>query len=284
MNKALLLLGIFLLNFLSLWGCASANYEHVNQVSMEIPAGPEVRGASSYQKSKMGNLRISGNVHLGKSEKIDIKGITNEPGDCKEMEDCLQSEFTVDNHVDASYETSFPIVTGSLEYLYKDDIVLWSVGGAINDGFFAFASGGINTEFFEFGVSIGFWGYYRKFEYSGIDYSCSSDWEDNRHLYEDPFGDSNNFGFALVPGLYAGAYYDKLSLNFSINTYKPDLRYNTSELHAAFKLPSVISEYLTVGYKFNQRLELRIGAANVFGDFEGWHWSVISGLSFNFLS
>ena len=148
MKKALLSV-FFLLNFLSLWGCASAHYEHVNQVSMEIPAGPEVRGASFYQKSKTGNLRISGNVHLGQSEKIDIEGITSKTGDCSAMEKCLQHEFTVDDHVQATYKTSYPIVTGSMEYLYKYKILLWSVGGAINDGIFAFTSGGINTDFFE---------------------------------------------------------------------------------------------------------------------------------------
>lgn len=249
---------------------------------MEIPAGPEVRGASFYQKSKTGNLRISGNVHLGQSEKIDIEGITSKTGDCSAMEKCLQHEFTVDDHVQATYKTSYPIVTGSMEYLYKYKILLWSVGGAINDGFFAFTSGGINTDFFEVGANIGIWGYHRHFEYSGIDYQCSADWGDNRYLSEHPFGDSNKFGASVVYGLYAGTYYDHFSLNFSINTYKPHTRYNTSEINADFELPWVITEYLTAGYKFNEEWELRIGAVNVFGDFEGWHWSMISGISYSF--
>ena len=55
-----------------------------------------------------------------------------------------------------------------------------------------------------------------------------------------------------------------------------------SEINADFELPWVITEYLTAGYKFNEEWELRIGAVNVFGDFEGWHWSMISGISYSF--
>ena len=280
MKKFILSCALFAI-LLSLDGCASAHYEQVNRVSMEIPAGPEVRGAGFNQESKTGHFRISGNVHLGESEKIDIKGITSKTGDCSEMEKCLERDFTIDNHVEATYKTIFPIVTGSLEYLYKYKMMLWSVGGAINDGAFAFTSGGINTDFFEAGVNIGIWGHYRKFEYSGIDYHCYSDWGDNRYLSESPFGDSNNFGISAVYGLYAGVYYDNLFLNYSVNPYKPHTRYNTSEINADFELPWVITEYLTAGYRFDKHWELRIGAVNIFGDFEGWHWSMISGVSYN---
>lgn len=98
-------------------------------------------------------------------------------------------------------------------------------------------------------------------------------------------------------GGYASVYFGPVSLNYSISVYYPSAEYeegdesylNTdfewngnydeSHLLANFELPLVLTEYITLGYRLNEKLELHAGAINIFGDYPGWHWSGTAGFS-----
>ena len=51
-------------------------------------------------------------------------------------------------------------------------------------------------------------------------------------------------------------------------------------MQADFEFPLVMTEYIVLGYKLNENMELRLGAANTFGEFPGWHWSATGGVSY----
>ena len=85
-----------------------------------------------------------------------------------------------------------------------------------------------------------------------------------------------------VYGGFASAYYGPLSLSFSFSVYRPDPAYSKSNdnLQAKFAFPRVMTEYIVAGYRLNDSWEFRVGAANTFGEFPGWHWSVTGGVSY----
>jgi len=287
--KNLLLIAFASLFILS--GCSiTGNYEHVEAITMDAAAAPEVRGASGYQKPNTRSSRFSANVYSGISDKESIQGIRNKLGDCSKISGCEgfnEAKINVKEDVDATYKTTIPYFSASAEMLKKNDLTLWSLGLSINDGLYGFGSFGFNTTYFEIGATLGFWFNYRDFNYSGTSYYCSESIFDSEDIHRTNIGGSSNSSFVFTYGGYVSAYYEQFSLNYSLNVYRPRPNYANSfssnentELQADFDLPIVLTEYITAGYRIGQNWEIRLGAVNTFGEFPGWHWNLTAGLSY----
>ena len=165
------------------------DYGHVEQFDMEVPAAPELRGVGNYQEPKTFKVRASGNVHMGKTEKEKLSGITNKMENCSGITNCrgFKSE-EVREKVDGTYNITYPIVTASIDLLAKRNWFMWGGSVSFNKGMSADLIIGANTKYFEAGLSIGAWMYTRKFNYSGTQYSCDQFlvWEDfSRYFFED---------------------------------------------------------------------------------------------------
>ncbi|WP_173384738.1 hypothetical protein [Fibrobacter succinogenes] len=272
-------------------GCSMTHdYGHVEQFDMEVPAAPELRGVGNYQEPKTFKVRASGNVHMGKTEKEKLSGITNKMENCSGITNCrgFKSE-EVREKVDGTYNITYPIVTASIDLLAKRNWFMWGGSVSFNKGMSADLIIGANTKYFEAGLSIGAWMYTRKFNYSGTQYSCDQFlvWEDfSRYFFED----SSTTGVTLTYGGFASIYNGPISFNFSFSVYRPDPAFPTTsggslfakEGHtiANFDMPLVMTEYFTVGYRITDRWEARMGIANTLGEFRGWHWSAMGGISY----
>ena len=253
-----------------LTGCV-VDYAHVTKVNMEVTPAPEMRGASGYMKSGQSDFRLSGSVNVGETEEEKIKGLKNPIGSGCDSKCRKSIENKVSDDVEATYTTGYPYLAGSFEHLNKNGIFLWSWGVSVNRGTSGFLTLGLNTKHFEFGISDAVWWVFRDFEYSA-------------EYYDDLFarGEDNSFmTLQNVLGAYASVYLDKVSLNYSISAYRPTPSYSDTNLQADFDLPYVLTEYITVGYRFSKTMEARLGVVNLFGEFPGWHWSGFGSFSIN---
>lgn len=266
-------------------GCSiSGSYGHVETFEMETLAAPELRGAGGFREPNTSATRFSANVHMGNPEKERLSGIVNKKGNCSDLADCEEyRDIKVNENVDATYRMGFSILTASLDYVYKHNLLMLGAGASINKGVFGNAFMGLNTKYFEVGASAGLWIHRRDFTYSGTDYYCVHYFLGGDELEEGSFESSTNIGLAATYGGFASAYYGPFSLNFSFNVYRPDPSYpnqSNDNLQADFLFPRVMTEYIVAGYRLNDSWEFRLGAANTFGEFPGWHWSVTGGVSY----
>ena len=266
-------------------GCSiSGSYGHVETFEMEALAAPELRGAGGFREPNTSATRFSANVHMGNPEKERLSGIVNKKGNCSDLADCEEyRDIKVNENVDATYRMGFSILTVSLDYVYKHNLLMLGAGASINKGVFGNAFMGLNTKYFEVGASAGLWIHRRDFTYSGTDYYCVHYFLGGDELEEGTFESSTNIGLAATYGGFASAYYGPFSLNFSFNVYRPDPSYpnqSNDNLQADFLFPRVMTEYIVAGYRLNDSWEFRLGAANTFGEFPGWHWSVTGGVSY----
>ncbi|MCQ2055827.1 MAG: hypothetical protein MJY82_11165 [Fibrobacter sp.] len=270
-------------------GCSiSGNYKHIEKISTDVPAAPEVRGASTYQEPNTAKWRTSLGVRVGQTQQEKIHGITNSLGSCKNIEHCKEdAQILVKRDVDATYNIKYPVVFGGFDRLRKYDIILWSFGASLDNGTNAFVTLGVNTEHFEIGASLGAWIFFNNYEYSGTSYYCTQyPWNEDYSLGHGEFSESSSIDLALVYGGYASAYLGPFSLNYSISIYRPPHsesgRDESTTVQANFELPMAFTEYITAGYRLNKHWEFRAGAINVFGDFNGMHWAGIGGVSYYF--
>ena len=265
-------------------GCSvSGSYRHLEKFEMEALAAPELRGANGFREPNTSKMRLSANVQIGEEEKERLSGIVNEVGDCSAISGCKGfDKFEVNENVDATYKMGFSILTASLDYQIKYDLLMWGWGISINKGLFGSLFLGVNTKYFEVGAALGLWGHTRSFSYSGADYDCVKYLLGGEELESNSFEATTDIGFAATYGGFASAYYGPLSLSFSFNVYRPDPSYpdGSSKMQADFEFPLVMTEYIVVAYRLNENVEFRLGAANTFGEFHGWHWSATGGMSY----
>lgn len=243
---------------LALVGCSlSAQYDHIDKITMDANAAPEIRGADGFYERNGGKFRASASLHLGeaKSEKIS------------------------DANTNAAYQINYPYITVSLDYLIKNKILLWGWNATIDKGLFANYIAGFNKKNFEAGISIGLWLHKRDFEYSGTEYTCSD--SSNEIQQAETFTELSSWGFAVTYGGYASVYHGPFSLSYSVNIYRPIPAYKENT-ESQIDLPFIMTEYISAAYRLNKNWKLRLGATNTFGGFPGWHWGIIGGLSYHF--
>ena len=282
-------------------GCAitteqKSSVKHVEKFEMEVPAAPETRGANSYMEPNTSSKRLSANIHTWKQEKESLSGIKNK----KKSNYHEYANYNVQENVDGSYKIIYPYFTASFEYLNKKEMFLFGTNISINRGLFGSLSLGINTRFLEFGLSAGLWKYFNKYSYSGTEYihkirktevlfdidsSVDRDnLESSDITYSENFKSYSSNDFTPVWGAYTSIFLGSLSLNFSFSAYCPNVTYeNKSEneqTQADFDFPWVMTEYIAASYRINKHWEIRLGAASIFGNFPGWHWSATGGFSY----
>lgn len=271
-------------------GCSiDGMHGHVEYFEMEVPAAPEVRGASGFQKPNTRDWRGSINVHAGVTERERLSGIRNDVEPCSNVGQCPNtSKQDWPEDVYGTYKITFPRWDASLDILNKYDLFLWSFGFSYNDGLFSYVSIGMNTPSFEFGAGIGLWIMGRNYEYAGTNLICLQDLfdEEKYTLDESDFSASSGISNVFTYNVYASVFYKAFSLNYSVTAYTPVNDANESNndyyVDAGFSLPLVLTEYITASYRINKNWEVRAGAINVFGNFPGWHWAATSGITYYF--
>lgn len=268
-------------------GCTvTGSYGHVEAFDMEVAAAHEVRGASGYLEPHKSTMRLSANVRPGSKKKENLSGIVNKVGDCKDIVNCKGfNRAAINEDVDGVYTINFPIVTGSFDFILKMENMLWGINVGIDNGGNGNFLFGFNSEHFEIGLALGLWVHARNFEYSGTEYNCVKyAWSSKEELVSGSFNKASDMEMLFTYGAFASAYIDPVSINYSINIYRPHPSYSNDwdgdKLNADFDYPLVVTQYITLGVRLNKYIELRLGAINMFGGFSESYWAFNGGFGF----
>ena len=277
----------FILILLLFSGCTvTGSYGHVEAFDMEVAAAHEVRGASSYLKPHTNTMRLSANIRPSKEHKEDLSGIVNRAGSCKDIVNCKGfDKSAIQENVDGTYSIKFPFITGSFDFIAKMENMMLGVNVGIDNGGNGNFVFGFNTEYFELGIALGLWVHARDFEYSGTEYNCIKyTWTSKEELSASHFTKSSDMELHFTYGGFASAYLGPASINYAINIYRPKPSYGKDwdgdKLNANFDFPLVVTQYIALGFRMNERIEFRLGTVNMFGGFSGSYWAFNGGFSF----
>lgn len=87
--------------------------------------------------------------------------------------------------------------------------------------------------------------------------------------------DKDDFETSLFVGLYAGAFIGDFYPSYSIGNYSPGLDAEDTSVH----MPSITSNYFTLGYHINKNFAISPGAVG--SDIDShWHWAGSGGLHY----
>lgn len=274
---------------------------------MEIKPAPEVAGASQKMESNSTKYMFSAGGSFGKNEKAYAGKIANSLDSAKSCTKCngpSKEEISKQyKNADLTYALQSNSFYVTFEMLIKQELFTYGFKLGVDNAAYIAAVWGINTENFEVGATLA-WGSTsgekrqrgdvvdceRGYSCGKYGLECEGYWKD----YEKESFDEkvkSVYSTILAPGIYASVYYKGFSLNYTGSLYYPDNVFNGN--HESFdtadgpeyslkmkdeSLPVVLTNRFNVGIPLTEKIRLRAGATQVFGDFEGWHWSGTAGL------
>ena len=268
-------------------GCTiTGSYGQVEAFDMTVTPAHELRGASSYLEPHKNTMRLSGNIHAGRKKEGNISGLTNKAGDCKDVINCPGfDKNTIREDVDGTYTVDFPLFSASFDFIKKFEDIILGVNAGYNSGIDGYFVLGYNAEHFEIGAALGLWLHFRDFQYSGTEYNCVKyAWSSKQELLQNSFERSSDKEILFTYGGFASVYFGLASLNYSINMYRPDPSYGKDwdgdKMNANFDFPLVVTQYITLGLRVHERIDIRLGTVNIFGGFSKSHWAFNGGIGF----
>lgn len=245
----ILIASAFLLN-----GCVTEGDPRISKIRMEVNPAPEMRGAGEHMTSDY-QVRLSGGLNVGPSKKMEVKDI-----------------YFDGSSVDFAYSLEYGIVNAAAELALKKNIFMINMGTGFNSGFYTFASLGVNTKYFELGLSGGAW-------WNNRDYDCEGDITVTSMLFfkeNQDFFIHSHHGGAVMLGGYAGVYLGDFGLEISASTYEGDM-----ELEDVPFSPRVYTLYASASYRLNDHWRVRLGSVGVHGEnFDKRYWSGFGGVSY----
>jgi len=236
-------------------GCVVEGDPNITKARLEVNPAPEMRGAGENMTTNR-QLRFSGGVNAGASKNIDVDGVHN-------------SDF---KDIDLDYSIEYGILNGAVEYAIKKKVFLINAGVGLNKGLYTFGSFGLNTSYFELGVSGGLW-------YNFRDFYCEGTQTTTTLIFfqeTDDYANHSSRGASLMLGGYAAMYVGDFSFGVSASVYEADVE--SSDLSYP---PAVYTLYGTVGYRIDKHWAVRAGAVGLQGDgFDRAYWSGVAGVSY----
>ena len=237
-------------------GCVNT---HIQKFRMTASESPEVHGANTFQTQHSASWRITGQINANTDKQIDI---SNKISNTNDLDDLFDSDdYTFKN---ASYKMGGIDFTGKIDFLYKRNYLVFGAGAGYKDGIYHHFTIGANYSHFEFGAFIGGFHQYSDLEYSG--------YKDDSIYVGDHHKRCNNNIFA---GAYTGFYFDGFFFNYSASTYKPSPKIEDESI----SVPGIFSNYFTIGYRFNQLVEVSFGGIATFIDTPTWNFGITSGIT-----
>ena len=242
---------------LALSACSVA---HVSNVEFNASESPEVRGPSTYVKPNENISRVSVSLIAADEDQVKMP-VHSTVLDEKLSHNLKDGKAAVSNSTLKPYEgnNAFIDIGGysaavSADFIMKWDPIIFQIGIAAYDGAFYYASIGANHKYYEYGLFLGEFHQFTKVSYYG--YWCSVDGctEEDK---EDTFDESELRMLSDVfLGIYAGAHFWRFSLNYTLSTYTPSLDVPSLD----YKMPAVVSNYLSLGFRITDELSIRGGA------------------------
>ena len=242
---------------LALSACSVA---HVSNFEFGASESPEVRGPSTYVKPMENISRVSASLIAADEDQVTLP-VRSRAMDEWVAHQLRDSKSDVLNDSIKAYEgnTAFIDIGGysaalSIDFIMKWNTAFFQIGMAAYDGVYYYASIGANHRYFEYGLYVGQFHQFTHVNYYG--YWCSADGctdEDRENTLDET--DLQLLSDVFLGG-FAGLHFWRLSLNYSVSCYTPSLE--VSDLD--YSMPTVVSNYLTLGFRVTDNLTVRGGA------------------------
>jgi len=236
--------------------------EYAKSVEMDAFPGPSIQGMNRYMKENSTGARLHAGGIAGKVEHISLNGAHN-----KDEYDSVS--------IDAKYRISYLPVFGSIEKFTKGEILTMSIGFGIYHGIYTSTAIGINTRYFELGLTS-----FQRFTYQAINYSGFEKEEDKFNKLED-MDSKDRLAFQYGAGAYAGLFLGNFTLAYNGNIYRPNksIIIDNPTPEFRFTTPYLFTNNFTISYWYSPTLEFRVGLSNLLIDFNGGHWSFTGEIS-----
>ncbi|SHI88648.1 hypothetical protein [Fibrobacter sp. UWP2] len=252
-------------------GAASAfavvELDYTQYATFQAHSSPNVEGANrELPKNSIGS-RLRGGALYGPSKRVSINPDNN--GDWDDME------------VDADYRFSYLPIYGSIDKFVKSDIFVYQISFGIYNGIYSGTSLGINTKYFELGVTS-----FQRFTYQNYDY-LGYKVAEGKDENGDPLMDieykekKDKLVLHVGVGGYASLFLGSISFNYNGSVYRPhkSITINETNMLFSFDMPILFTNHFGISYKYSDTMDFQIGVTNMLIDFNGGNWSVSAGIS-----
>lgn len=248
---------------IALSACASSKFDYTEAITIDSYPGPSVQGINRYLPENSTGSRLHGGIIVGETEYIDLDNVKNK-GDWDSL------------NIDAKYKIKYLPVYGSIDKFAKGDLFTMHIGFGICHGVYASTGFGINTRFFELGLTS-----FQRFTYQTFNY-LGYEKQDDGTL--DTLNDwSNNAKIVMQygAGAYASLFIGPITLNYNGNIYRPNksIVFTDPNPEFNFKTPYVFTNNFLISYWYSETTEFQIGLTNMLVDFNGGNWSLTAGIS-----
>ena len=227
-------------------GCTALR---ISSFNLEASESPEVYGINHNLEPHKSTLRLHGGIRLDNREDINVIGTYT---------DLTKDSDTLHKHenftAEGMYEFGGFEVEGGATWFHKSDAFLYGIGIGFNDGIYHHLTLGINTTHFEAGVFAGLFHQYSRLRYYGETCNDITICEDDD--WESTFGDETETRISPFYGLYLGAFLGEMFLEYSLSMYTPNLDIEDDKVN----VPMITTNYITLGYRFNEQFEVSGGA------------------------
>lgn len=235
---------------------------------MTASEAPEVHGANTFQQQHSASWRVTGKVNANTEKNINISKNISKSNNLENMFDTDKYSFNNSSYIMGGID-----YTGKIDFLYKKDYLVFGAGVGYKDGIFHHFTIGANFSHFEFGTFFG--GYHQRCE---LEYAGYKEVNDDDYDNERISGYQNDYSTNIFAGAYAGFYFGGFFYNYSISTYRPSAEIEDKNMD----VPGIASNYFTIGYRFNQMVEVSFGGIATYIDSPAWNFGVTSGITFYF--
>ncbi|MBR3670773.1 hypothetical protein [uncultured Fibrobacter sp.] len=242
-------------------GC-SDDYTRIHSLKATLSEAPEVHGANTSMDPHSGTFRFTGKVN------------TNRQNDIKKQEKYEAHSKTF--YTDVTYIMGGNDFTAKTDFFYKLSGFFIGTGAGYKDGIFHHFLLGANLQHVEFGLFFGLFHQYSDLEYKGSEcktvYHIFSDNEENCNPLEE-----HHYIFSTSPfaGVFTGIILGNTFLNYSASVYSPSIDINDYSLNTPF----IISNYFTLGYRFNRWVEMSVGSILTYVSTPLWYYGFTIGAS-----
>ena len=248
---------------IALCACSGTRMDYAETATIDAYPGPSMQGINRYLPENTIGSRLHGGVLVGTTKSRHLDSTYNK-GDWDSVE------------VDADYKIKYLPVYGSIDKFVKGKLVTMNIGFGIYHGIYASTGFGINTKYFELGLSS-----FQRFTYETFNYLAYEEQDDGTFEKLEDTKSGDKLVFQYGAGAYASLFIGKVTLSYNGNIYRPNksIIINDPIPEPSFATPYLFTNNFIVSYWYSETTEIQLGVTNLLMDFNGGNWSLMAGVS-----
>lgn len=247
---------------------AAVGMDYASYATIETHSGPSVTGAHRALPQNSIGSRLRGGLLIGKSKRVNI--------------DTQNGDEWESVNLDVDFRFSYLPVYGAIDKFVKGRILDYHIGFGISNGIYAGTGIGINTRFFELGVTSFQRFTYQTYDYLGFRINNATD-ENGNKLDDTEITESNKDKLVLHvgAGAYGSLFIGPITLSYSGDIYRPQksISVNDNNVDFPFETPYLFTNHFGISYWYSDTVEFQVGINNMLIDFNGGNWFFTAGIA-----